>query len=111
MDKGVQKGESAYWGKYGKPLLEYEKTRVTAEMSALSSGKINKYEYLTGKKMLNPKQRRIKKPAKFTYSQLGKKNKKKTIKEHLEKQDEALKSLDVTGTGKINEFKSIQDYE
>ena len=47
-------------------------------------------------------------PAKFTYSQLGKENQTKTIKEHLEKQGEALKSLDVTGT-KINEFKSIQD--
>ena len=77
-------------------------------MFVLSSGEINKYEYLTGKTILNPKQHRKIEPAKFTYSQLGKENQTKTIKEHLEKQGEALKSLDVTGT-KINEFKSIQD--
>ena len=74
-------------------------------MSVLSSDKINKYEYLTGTKMLNPKQHRIIEPAKFTFSQLGKENQTKTIKEHREKQDEALKSLDVTGT------KISQDYE
>ena len=77
-------------------------------MSVLLSSKINEYEYLAGKKVLNPKQHRIIEPTKFTYSQLGKENQTKSIKEQRQKQGEALKSLDVTGT-KINEFKSIQD--
>ena len=51
-------------------------------MSVLSSGKINKYEYLTGKKILTRKQHRMIEPAKFNYSQLGKENQIKTIKEH-----------------------------
>ena len=32
--------------------LQYDITRETAEISALSSGNINKYEYLTGKEIL-----------------------------------------------------------
>ena len=32
--------------------LQYDINREAAKMSALSSGKINKYEYLTGEEML-----------------------------------------------------------
>ena len=38
----------------------------------LSSGKIEKYEFLTGERILPPDQSRIIKQAKFIYSSLGK---------------------------------------
>ena len=41
-------------------------------MSALSSGKIDKYEYLKGEQILPSDQRRVIEQAKFTYSTLGK---------------------------------------
>ena len=40
-------------------------------MSALSSGKIRKYKYLTGEEILLSDQSRIIEEAKFTYSPLG----------------------------------------
>ena len=36
------------------------------------AGKIDKYKYLTGEKILPPNQRRVIEQAKFTYSPLGK---------------------------------------
>ena len=44
----------------------------TANISALSSGKIDKYEYLTGGEILPPDRSRVIEKAKFTYSPLGK---------------------------------------
>ena len=41
-------------------------------MSALSSKKIDKYEYLTGNEILPSNGRQITKQAKFAYSPLGK---------------------------------------
>ena len=46
--------------------------RDAAKISALSSGKINKYEYLAGKEILPSHQGRIIEQAKFTYSPLVK---------------------------------------
>ena len=43
-----------------------------AKISALSSGKIDKFEYLTGEEILPSDQSRIIEQAKFTYSPLGK---------------------------------------
>ena len=43
-----------------------------AKISALSSGKIDKFEYLTGEEILQSDQSRIIEQAKFTYSPLGK---------------------------------------
>ena len=39
--------------------LRYDINRETAKISALSSGKTDKYEYLTGEKILPSNQRRI----------------------------------------------------
>ena len=66
-----------------------------AKISTLSSGKINKYEYLTGEEILPSNQQQIIEQAKFTYSQLGKAFEKqtKTIEDQREKQIDALKSL------------------
>ena len=52
--------------------LQYDINRKTAEISAFSSGKIDKYEYLTGKKILPSNQQQIIEQTKFTYSPLGK---------------------------------------
>ena len=52
--------------------IQYDINRKTARISALSSGKIDKYEYLTGEKLLPSNQKRIIEPAKFTYPPLGK---------------------------------------
>ena len=43
-----------------------------AKISALSSGKIDKFEYLTGEEILPSDQSSIIEQAKFTYSPLGK---------------------------------------
>ena len=47
-------------------------------MSTLSSGKIDKYEYLTGEEILTSNQKQIIEQAKFTYSPLEKVFKEKT---------------------------------
>ena len=46
--------------------------REAAKISALSSGKIRKYEYLTGEDILPSNQQQIIEQAKFTDSPLGK---------------------------------------
>ena len=52
--------------------LQYDINRGAAKISALSSGKIDKYEYLTGKEILPSNQQQIIGQAKFAYSPLGK---------------------------------------
>ena len=62
--------------------LQYDINREAAKISALSSGKIDKYEYLTGEEILPSNQQQIIEQAKFTYSPMGKllKNKQKQSK-------------------------------
>ena len=52
--------------------LEYNINREAAKRSALSSGKIDKYKYLTGKEIVPPDQKRVIEQAKFNYSPLVK---------------------------------------
>ena len=52
--------------------IQNDINREAAKISALSSGKIDKYEYLTGEEILPSGQTRIIEQAKFTYSPLGK---------------------------------------
>ena len=52
--------------------LQDDINREAAEMSALSLGKIHKYEYLTGEGVLPSNQQQIIEPARYTYSPLGK---------------------------------------
>ena len=75
--------------------LQYDINREAAKISALSSGKIHKYEYLTGEDILPSNQQQIIEQAKFTYSPLGKAFEKqmKTIEDQRKKQVEALKDL------------------
>ena len=52
--------------------LQYDINREATKISALSSGKLHKYEYLTGEDRLPSNQQQIIEPIKFTYSPLGK---------------------------------------
>ena len=52
--------------------LQYDINREVAKISALSPGKIHKYEYFTGEDILPSNQQQIIEQAKFTYSPLGK---------------------------------------
>ena len=75
--------------------LQYNVNREAAKISALSSGKIDKYEYLSGEEILPSNQQQIIEQAKFTYSPLGKAFEKqtKTIEDQGKKQVDALESL------------------
>ena len=46
-------------GKIGDEKLQYDINREAAKISALSSGKIDKYEYLTGEEILPSHLRRV----------------------------------------------------
>ena len=52
--------------------LQYDINREAAKTSALSSGKLDKYEYLTCEEILPSNQQHIIQQAKFSYSPLGK---------------------------------------
>ena len=72
--------------------LQYDINREAAKISALSSGKLDKYEYLTGEEILPSNQQQIIEYAKFTYSPLGKVFEKhtKTIEDQGKKQVKAI---------------------
>ena len=72
--------------------LKYDINREAAKISALSSGKLDKYEYLTGEEILPSDQSRIIEQANFTYSPLGRAFEKqiKTIGDQEEKQINAF---------------------
>ena len=88
--------------------LQYDINREAAKISALSSGKIDKYEYLTGEEILPPNQQQLTEQANFTYSPLGKAFEKqtKTIKGQGREQVDALKSLKTSD----KELPSIKDF-
>ena len=52
--------------------LRYDINKEAAKISALSSGKLHKYEYLTGKDILPSNQQQLTEQTKFMYSPLGK---------------------------------------
>ena len=72
--------------------LQYDINREAAKISALSSGKLDKYEYLTSEEILSSNQQQLIQQAKFNYSPLGKALEKqvKTIKDQGEKQVKAI---------------------
>ena len=74
--------------------LQHHIIREAAKTSALPSGKIDEYEYLTGEEILPFGQSRVIEQAKFIYSPLGKAFEKqiKTIEDQRIKQVEALKT-------------------
>ena len=74
--------------------LQYDINRETTKISALSSGKFDKYENLTSEEILPSNKQQIIEQAKFTYSPLGKSFEKqiKTIEDQGEKQIKAIQS-------------------
>ena len=52
--------------------LQYNINREAAKTSALSSGQLHKYKYLTGEDIIPSNQQQIIEQTKFTYSPLGK---------------------------------------
>ena len=74
--------------------LQCNINREAAKLSALSSNKFNKYEYLTGEETLPSNQKQMIQQAKFTYSTLGKAFEKriKTIENQGEKQIKATQN-------------------
>ena len=76
--------------------LQHDINRERAKISALSSDKIDRYEYLTGGEILPPYQRRLIEQTKFTCSPLGKALEKqiKTIEDQIKKQSNMV--VDIT---------------
>ena len=52
--------------------IQYDINRKSAKISVLSSGKVDKYEYLTGEEILLSIKKQIIEQAKFIYFPLGK---------------------------------------
>ena len=72
--------------------LRYDINREAAKISALSSGKIHEYEYLTGEDILRSNQQQIIELAKIAYSPLGESFEKQTetIEDQGQKQFEVI---------------------
>ena len=68
--------------------LQYDFNRKAAKISALSSGKIDKYKYFTDEKILPSNRRQKIEKIKFTYSSLG-----NVLEKQTKKQVDAIKSL------------------
>ena len=92
--------------------LQYNINRETAKMSALSTGKIDKYEFFTGEETIPSDQSRIIEQAKFLYSLLGKAFEKqiKTIEDQwtsraLNIEDQGIKQVETLKTLKLDESK------
>ena len=92
--------------------LQYHINREAAKISALSSDKVHKYEYLNGEDILPANKQKIIEQAKFTYSPLGKAFEKqiKTIEDQGEKQVKALNTLKSDNSNNNNNNKlTIED--
>ena len=91
--------------------LQYDINREAAKISALSSGKIHKYEYLTGEDILPSNQQQVIEQTKFTYSPLGKTFEKevKTIEDKGQKQIDALENLKVQNKQLVNVDDDYED--
>ena len=91
--------------------LQYDINREAAKISALSSGKIHKYEYLTGEDILPSNQQQIIEQTKFTYSPLGKAFEKqiKAIEDQGQKQIDALEKLKDQNKQLVNDNDDDED--
>ena len=86
--------------------LQYDINREAAKISALSSDRFNKYEYLTGEEVLPSNKQQIIEQAKFEYSPLGKAFEKqtKTIEDQGEKQIKAIQVKSIENTKKYFDY-------
>ena len=74
--------------KIGEEQLQYDISRGAGNILVLSSGKINKYKYLTGEEILPPNQKLILEKVKFANFPF-----RKALEKQTEKKVGALKSL------------------
>ena len=86
--------------------LQFDINREAAKISALSSGKIDKYEYLTGEEILPSNQQQIIEQAKFTYSPLGKAFEKQT----KTTEDQGKKQINAIQDKSLEKIKKYSDY-
>ena len=91
--------------------LQYDTDRKTAKISAKSSGKLHKYEYLTDEDILLSNQQQVIEQTKLTYSPLGKafEIQTKTIEDQGKKQVDALKAIKSGSHNKSTITKEIYD--
>ena len=91
--------------------LQYGINREAAKISALSSGKIDKYEYLTGEEISPSNQQQIIEQLTFTSSPLRKAFEKqiKTIEDQEQKQVEAKKTYNIILNKRLDEIHKISD--
>ena len=95
-------------------IIPWTINREAAKISALLSGKIHKYEYLTGEDILPSNQQQIIEQAKFTYSPLGKAFEKqvKTIEDQGQKQVDAfekqIKTIEDQGQKQVEALKDLK---
>ena len=82
--------------------LQYDINREASKIYALSSGKLDKYEYLTGEEILPSNQQQIIQEAKLNYSPLGKAIEKqiKTIKDQGEEKVKAIQDKQIVNINK-----------
>ena len=73
--------------------LQYDINKEAPKISAWSSGKIDKYDYLTGEEILSFNQKQIIEQAKFTCSPLGKPFRKQTKKIKEKNKSKQLKEI------------------
>ena len=90
-------------------ILQHDINIEAAKISALSSGKTDKYELLADEEILPPNQRRLIEKGKFSYCLLGKAFEKqtKTIEEQRKKQVEALEVLDPENNQKLKSIEGV----
>ena len=86
--------------------LQYDINREAVKISALSSSKIDKYEYLFGEEILPSNKQQIIEQVKFTYSPLGKAFEKqtKTIEDQGEKQIKAIQNKSIENIKKYSDY-------
>ena len=84
--------------------LQYDINRKAAKISALSSSKVDKYEYLNGEEILPSNQQQIIQQAKFNYSPLGKvfEKQRKNIEDQGNKQVKTIQD---------NQLVNIKNYD
>ena len=84
--------------------LQYYINTEASKISALSSGKADRYEYLTGEEILPSNQKQIIEQAKFTYSPLAEAFEKqiKKIEDQRERQIKAIQNQ-----GEIKSIKNM----
>ena len=84
---------------------------ILIETAKISSGKIDKYEYLTGEEILPSNQQQTIEQAKFTYSPLGKTFEKqtKTIEDQGKKQIKAIQDKSLENIKKYSDY--YNDYK